>query len=159
MPPRLRTGALVALVVTVLASPAYGAASGATPQAASGGTAIGPELPPDVIKASFAPGSTWTPENAVYGTTSTDDVPVTMSDGTVLRANVIYPTDPLTGKIANGPFPVILSQTPYGKGKGGSSAAGSAQNPGGESATGGPVNYLVQRGYIDVVADVRGTGD
>jgi uncharacterized protein len=159
MPPRLRTGAFVALLATALASPAYTAPSGATSQAASGGTAIAPELPPDVIKASFAPGSTWTPERAVYGTTSTDDVAVTMSDGTVLRANVIYPTDPVTGKVANGPFPVILSQTPHGKGQGGASAPGSAQNPSGESATGGPVNYLVQRGYIDIVADVRGTGD
>ncbi|MGH8922729.1 MAG: CocE/NonD family hydrolase, partial [Actinomycetes bacterium] len=50
-------------------------------------------------------------------------------------------------------------QTPYGKGSGGSSSPGSASTPGGSGATGGADNYLVQRGYIEVVADVRGTGD
>jgi predicted acyl esterase len=65
-----------------------------------------------------------------------------MSDGTVLRVNVIYPTDPKTGKIARGPFPVLLTQTPYGKGSGGSSPPGSAAQPSAGAATGGPSNYL-----------------
>lgn len=109
--------------------------------AAAGTSALTPELPSDVIAASAAPDSTWKPEKAVYGTASRNDVPVTMADGTVLRVNVIYPTDAETGKAATGPFPVLLTQTPYGKG------------------TGGADDYLVQRGYIEVVADVRGTGD
>src|SRR5439155_9746802 len=78
---------------------------------------------------------------------------------TVLRANVIYPTDPATGQPAAGPFPVILTQTPYGKGQGGTTAPGSAEQPGGGSPTGGADDYLVERGFIDVVADVRGTGN
>src|SRR5205823_5021314 len=82
-----------------------------------------------------------------------------MRDGTVLRVNVIYPTDPKTGKVANGRFPVLLTQTPYGKGSGGSSTPGSAQEPAAGAATGGANNYLAQRGYIEVVSDVRGTGD
>ena len=50
--------------------------------------------------------------------------------------------------------------TPYGKGQGGSSSPGSASSPsGGGSATGGADNYLAQRGYIEVVEDVRGTGN
>ena len=49
--------------------------------------------------------------------------------------------------------------TPYGKGQGGSSAPGSASAPSAGSATGGADNYLAQRGYIEVVEDVRGTGD
>ncbi len=94
----------------------------------------------------------WTPEGATYGVGSQTNVPVTMSDGTVLRANVYYPTDPATGQAAAGPFPVLLSQTPYGKDQ--SSAGGSSQL----SELSGESTYLVQRGYIDAVADVRGTG-
>jgi uncharacterized protein len=94
----------------------------------------------------------WTPEGATYGVGSQTNVPVTMSDGTVLRANVYYPTDPSTGQEAAGSFPVLLSQTPYGKDQ--SSAGGSSQL----SELSGESTYLVQRGYIQVVADVRGTG-
>ena len=152
----------MAFYAAALTSVSAGAAYAAQPAASSspGATsAAEPELPAGVIAASFAPGSHWQPDRAVYGTTSTDDVPVTMSDGTVLRVNVVYPTDPNTGQPAAGPFPVLLTQTPYGKGSGGSSSPGSAAQPGGGAATGGADNYLAQRGYIEVVADVRGTGD
>ena len=149
-------GAAAALVVSAGAGYAAQSAAGS---GAQGAAALQPELPASVIAASFGPGSHWQPEHAVYGTGSQNDIPVTMSDGTVLRVNVIYPTDPKTGKAAPGPFPVLLTQTPYGKGSGGSSAPGSAESPGGGSATGGANNYLAQRGYIEVVADVRGTGD
>jgi hypothetical protein len=54
---------------------------------------------------------------------------------------------------------VLLTMTPYGKGQGGSSAPGSAASPSSGAATGGADNYLAQRGYIEVVEDVRGTGD
>ncbi len=94
----------------------------------------------------------WTPEPAAYGVGSQTNLAVTMGDGTVLRANVYYPTDPATGQEATGRFPVLLSQTPYGKDQ--SSAGGSSQL----SELSGQSTYLVQRGYIDVVADVRGTG-
>ena len=52
-----------------------------------------------------------------------------------------------------------MTMTPYGKGQGGSSTPGSASSPSSGAATGGADNYLVQRGYIEVVEDVRGTGD
>jgi putative CocE/NonD family hydrolase len=94
----------------------------------------------------------WSPEGATYGVGSQTNVPVTMSDGTVLEANVYYPTDPATGQEASGSFPVLLSQTPYGKDQ--ASAGGNSQL----SELSGESTYLVQRGYIDVVADVRGTG-
>ena len=91
--------------------------------------------------------ASWTPQAATYGMGSQLDVPVTMSDGTVLRANVYYPTT--DGHAASGPFPSLLQQTPYGK----SLIAGA-------SALAGPsAGYMVDRGYIVVVADVRGTGD
>src|SRR5581483_5313422 len=89
----------------------------------------------------------WQPEAASYGVGSQLNQAVKMSDGTVLRANVLYPTDPKTGTAAPGPFPVILTQTPYGKDNSEFSALGAGQS-----------NYLVQRGYINVIADVRGTG-
>ena len=95
---------LVATVITAAANPAASPAAAipARPasSATSGGDHAGAGTAPDVVKASFAPGSTWKPETAVYGTASHNDVPVTMSDGTMLRANVIYPTDPATGQAA-----------------------------------------------------------
>jgi hypothetical protein len=109
-------------------------------------------VPADVIAASSAPGSTWQPEPATFGYVRQADQPVTMRDGTVLRADVYYPTDPATGLRAAGPFPVVMTQTPYGKG-----LLGAA--PGAVAAQTGPNYFLIKRGYIDVVADARGTGD
>jgi hypothetical protein len=103
---------------------------------AAGGAAVPGALS---ASASAAPPA-WQPEAASYGVASTSNVGVTMADGTVLRVDVDYPTDRATGKAAAGPFPVLLTQTPYGK----ESLADS---------------YFVQRGYLEVVADVRGTGD
>src|SRR5437764_969458 len=99
----------------------------------------------------------WTPEKATYGVAEQKNVAVTMSDGVILRANIFSPVDPKTGKAADGPFPVIMVQTPYGKDIVGSA---SGQEGGAEAATqAGPLPYFVARGYIDVVTDVRGTGD
>jgi putative CocE/NonD family hydrolase len=88
----------------------------------------------------------WSPEPAQYGVVEEQNLPVTMSDGTVLRVNVYYPA--VGGKPAPGRFPVLLTQTPYGKDAGGSLGSGTGED-----------TYLIERGYIDVVADVRGTGD
>ncbi len=118
---------------------------------------LSPELPRSVIEASTSRHSHWRPERAIYGTASHDNIAIKGAGGTTIRVNEIYPTT--DGKPAKGPFPVIMTMTPYGKGSGGSSGPGTAQNPSGGSATGGANNYLVQRGYIDVVEDVRGTGD
>lgn len=95
----------------------------------------------------------WVPQPATYGSASSLNEAVTMSDGTVLRADVYYPTL-ADGQAAPGPFPVLLQQTPYGKeifspGSSSSSAALTATD----------VPYLVERGYIVAIADVRGTGD
>ena len=64
------------------------------------------------------------------------DVPSTMRDGTVLRANIFRPTD-------HGDFPVALNRTPYGK----------------DFATSNPILdavRLARGGYIVVIQDVRG---
>ena len=72
-----------------------------------------------------------------------------MSDGTILRADVFFPVTPGTTTAAPGPFPVLLQQTPYGKEFIEYASAIANTN----------VDYLVDRGYIVVIADVRGTGD
>jgi putative CocE/NonD family hydrolase len=71
----------------------------------------------------------------------TDDVPITMSDGRVLRAVVHEPVDPATGGPATGPFPIVLWLTPYGK-----------------TASATVDDRLVQRGYLGIGVDVAGTG-
>ena len=57
----------------------------------------------------------WTPRPAQFGAGVHHNVAVPMSDGVVLRADIHYPTMPETGRPAAGPFPVLLSMTPYGK--------------------------------------------
>src|SRR5690349_15209650 len=89
----------------------------------------------------------WSPEPAQYDVVEQQNVSVTMGDGTVLRANIS--SHAVNGVAATGSFPVLLTQTPYGKDTAGGVAGGGT----------GEDSYLVQRGYIDVVADVRGTGD
>jgi X-Pro dipeptidyl-peptidase (S15 family) len=85
------------------------------------------------------PGGSWTPPAATYGTKQDLQVAVPMSDGVELKADISYPTDLATGNRAAGPFPVLLTQTPYVSKK----------------PTDG--DYFVQRGYIYVTAYVRGT--
>jgi putative CocE/NonD family hydrolase len=168
-PTRLKPATAVAAcasAVLILAVAAPGAAAAQRPPAGAPKVldapaslvGLDPTLPQSVIRASTSPDSHWQPERAVYGTASRNDLVVKGAGGTTIRVNEIYPTAK-DGKPARGPFPVIMTMTPYGKGKGGSSAPGSAQSPSAGSATGGANNYLVQRGYIDVVEDVRGTGD
>jgi hypothetical protein len=89
--------------------------------------------------AAHAAGWTSYDRPAQYGTTTDKDVPITMRDGTVLKANVIRPATP-------GRYPVLITQTPYGK-------DGLVIG-----ALGGAYTALVQRGYVQVVVDVRGTG-
>jgi putative CocE/NonD family hydrolase len=119
---------------------------------------LNPELPQAVIAASSSRRSHWKPGKAIYGTASTNDIAIPGADGTTIRVNEIYPTT-AAGQPAKGPFPVLLTMTPYGKGQGGSSTPGSAETSTGGAVTGGADNYLAQRGYIEVVEDVRGTGD
>ena len=84
----------------------------------------------------------WTTRPATYGVAVTRDVRIEMSDGVRLVADVYRPAD-RTGRAVPGRFPVILTQTPYNKGAG---------------ELGFPAPYLVQRGYVQVIVDVRGTG-
>ena len=147
-------GSAPALAVT----PSPPAGAPAVESAPSSLVGLDPSLPAGVVAASAAPGSHWTPEPAAYGTASTNDIAIKGAGGTTIRVNEIYPTT-AAGAPAKGPFPVLLTMTPYGKGQGGSSSPGSAASPGGSSPTGGADDYLAERGYIEIVEDVRGSGD
>jgi uncharacterized protein len=151
----LAGGALVPALATTPSPPTGAPAVESAPSSLTGAS---PTLPQSVIAASAAPHSTWKPEKAIYGTASRNDIAIAGAGGTTIRVNEIYPAL-ASGAPAPGRFPVLLTMTPYGKGQGGSSAPGSASSPGGGAATGGADNYLAQRGYIEVVEDVRGTGD
>ncbi|MGZ4499133.1 MAG: CocE/NonD family hydrolase [Nocardioidaceae bacterium] len=94
------------------------------------------------VPAASAAGTGWRPRPATYGVHVTSDVPITMSDGVQLDANVYRPAEP-DGSAAPGRFPVILTQTPYNK---------NAPEVGFRN------DYLVERGSVQVVVDVRGTG-
>ncbi len=63
-----------------------------------------------------------------------------MDDGVVLKADEYFPTDPVSGSMVRGRFPVLLAQTPYGK----------------ERAVQNLADYFVRRGYVLVIADLRG---
>jgi predicted acyl esterase len=82
----------------------------------------------------------WAPDPPTYGLETTRDVPVTLSDGHVSHVDVSRPADPTTGEPANGPFPVLMEITPYGK------ALGDGSD-------------FVRRGYIFVTAPSRGGVD
>jgi uncharacterized protein len=152
-------GIALACAATAGASvPAPPPGAPAVESAPSSLVSLAPTLPAGVIAASAAKGSHWQPEKAIYGTASKNDIAVTGAGGTTIRVNEIYPTT-ASGAAAKGPFPVLLTMTPYGKGQGGSSQPGSASAPGGGAVTGGADDYLAQRGYIEIVEDVRGTGD
>ncbi|MDQ1747228.1 MAG: uncharacterized protein QOD07_1491 [Frankiaceae bacterium] len=88
------------------------------------------------------PRAVWSPRPATYGIAKQSNVPITMDDGTVLEANVLRPAD-ASGNPAKGTFPVLLTQTPYNK----EFTSLNFEN-----------DYLIQRGYIQVIVDVRGTG-
>ena len=92
--------------------------------------------------ATTATASGWQPRPAEYGVHETQDVKIRMSDGTVLRADVYRPAGS-DGSPADGRFPVLLTQTPYNK-------SAPQLNFYDE--------YLVTHGYVQVIADVRGTG-
>lgn len=62
------------------------------------------------------------------------NVPATMRDGVVLKADIYRP-------VGKGPFPVLLARTPYGKQSSASAGKG-----------------MAKRGYIVVIQDVRGRG-
>ena len=85
----------------------------------------------------------WKPPAAIAGAVAkTTNVPITMSDGVVLYADVIRPANSKGQPLAQR-LPVLLTQTPYNK-----------NTP----SLNFEDDYLVEHGYVQVIADVRGTG-
>ncbi|GMV32081.1 MAG: acyl esterase [Rhodanobacteraceae bacterium] len=126
----------------------------ATP--AVGATQANAKLPPD-----WSAGS-WTAGPERYGVSVETDVPITMSDGVVLKADVAWPTEITSGRRASGSFPLILEQTPYrhsvvSRPEEWSAAKNSARGFRPEDRITDHVRYYVSRGYIYVLAQVRGT--
>ena len=95
------------------------------------------------------PVAAWQPRPEDYPKTVTQsDVPVRMSDGTVLRADVVRPAD-AAGKAVETKLPVLVTITAYNK---------TVLSTGGGGLAGGDPKYLVKRGYVQVTVDARGTG-
>ena len=94
------------------------------------------------IPALAAHPAAWSARPATYGIAVEKGLRVVMSDGVRLDVDVRRPTGQ-DGKAAPGRFPVIVTQTPYNK-----------NSPQLNFAS----DYLVQRGYVQVISDVRGTG-
>jgi putative CocE/NonD family hydrolase len=90
----------------------------------------------------------WTPRPADYpGVAKLTNLAIPMSDGTLLRADLLLPAD-ADGKAVDQRFPVIVTITAYNK---------DAQGNAGGLAGGNP-DFLVQRGYAQLTVDARGTG-
>ena len=95
VPWRLVMGAcamLIPLTAFVVAPFIPGGSSPAPAARAGQGLGANRTAADTVTGAKEADTSTWTPQAATYGTGSLLDVPVTMSDGTVLHADVYFPT-------------------------------------------------------------------
>lgn len=124
------------------------------------GLAVGALLSPlpaltSVAPAHSAPGSAavphrvggWQPRPATYpGTVTRTDLAIPMSDGTVLRGDLVLPAR-ADGTAVRRRLPVIVTITAYNKSSGGFGGL-----------AGGAADYLVRRGYAQLTVDARGTG-
>ena len=90
----------------------------------------------------------WSPRPATYGVTVDKDIPITMSDGVILYADIYRPAD-AHGRPVPGRFPVVMMQTPYNK---------NDETSNSTDLTSTTPAYLVSRGYVYVIVDSRGTG-
>ena len=91
----------------------------------------------------------WKPRAEQYPSFVTEkDVTIPMSDGVILRGDVVRPAD-ANGVAINKRLPVIVTITAYNK-----SILGSAGGLGGAEPA-----YLVKRGYVQLTVDARGTGN
>ena len=98
--------------------------------------------------AQAAPVDGWTPRPQDHPRTVLQkDLAIPMSDGTVLRGNLLRPAD-AAGNVVTTPLPVVVTITAYNKNVQ-DAAAGLA---------GGDASYLVKRGYVQLTVDARGTG-
>jgi len=126
----IASAAVAALAVTGLSSPAT--ASVAAPEQAW----------------STATAQPWTARGEDYPNTVLErDLKIPMSDGTVLRGDLLRPAD-ADGNAVTEKLPVVVTITAYNK---------SVQGAAGGLAGGDP-SFLVKRGYLQLTVDARGTG-
>lgn len=122
---------------TLTSTPA-GTATGTSTGTGTTGTGTAPTAAP------------WTPRPATYdASVTTRDIPITMDDGVVLRADLQRPAG-ADGKPVTTPLPVIVTITAYNKTV---LSAGA-----GATLAGADPGYLVKRGYAQLTVDARGTG-
>ena len=120
----------------------------AIPRSGQGALPTAGSSPTPATTATAASTTTWTPRPAQFPkTVTTKDIPIRMSDGTVLRADLTQPAD-ASGKAISARMPVVVTITAYNK-------SAQSEIPG---LAGGSPDYLVQRGYDQLTVDARGTG-
>lgn len=109
--------------------------------------------PPAAVTTAAAPvalKSGWHPRPETYsGVVTVKDLAIPMSDGTVLRGDLMLPAD-ASGKAVAKRLPVIVTITAYNKTVIANKAAA--------SLAGADPRYLVRRGYAQLTVDARGTG-
>lgn len=147
-------------------------ALGLTIQCAPGTLAVPAAGPVPNAPHNFGLPAGYQPTPARYGIEYQLGQVVPLADGTQLQTEVRYPTDPATGRRAAGEFPVVVNFTTYGAIS--SALAAAVTSVVDElriplpdqlkdarriinQATSAQ-DMLVRHGYIEVIADVRGTG-
>jgi putative CocE/NonD family hydrolase len=100
--------------------------------------------------AAHADSGGWQPRPEQYsGTVTRHDLTIPMSDGVKLRADLTLPADS-DGHAVDQPLPVLVTITAYNK--------TFLESGGGAVLAGGDPDYLVKRGYAELIVDARGTG-
>jgi predicted acyl esterase len=94
---------------------------------------------------------TWSTSRREYGLTLERDVKITMSDSITIDADVFRPDAP-------GKFPAILGVHPYNKELQTAPVMPTGINRVNACYEAGDPNFYVRRGYVQVVANVRGSG-
>ncbi|MSZ76200.1 MAG: CocE/NonD family hydrolase, partial [Actinobacteria bacterium] len=123
-----------------LALAASGVVYSATPGQAAPDRPAGASAPTAAAGAGPAARGTWKPRAEQYpGSVMVSDLAIPVSDGTVLRGDLVLPAD-ASGQAVDKRFPVIVTITAYNK------------------ITQAAPEYLVRRGYAQLTVDARGTG-
>lgn len=130
-------GSLLGSVATAL-TPGRATTPSPAPSPSSSGSASG---------APSARADSWRPRPETYpSTVLRRDLAIPMSDGTILRGDLLLPAR-ADGTAVPGRFPVVVTITAYNK-----TVLGSVPLGGGDGS------YLVKRGYAQLTVDARGTG-